>query len=183
MTQGVRGRPPIHLPRILEYVNSYVSGPGDIATIKTIALTLGISVDQVGKTITNHIKKAGPDAQIARVKPGVVRWVSPAERQRRKGRTRKARNTASVMRKATQSVIDELTLKTAPETLTARDGWVAPAMDIPALTVQRGGIKWDPPLTTGESFTARVVHLSRGVDNALDVYFIYGGKMWKAYAI
>lgn len=190
MTQGIKGRPPLHLPRILAYMDEHASGAGDIANIKNIALTLDLSVDQVGKTITNHIKKAGPDAQIARVKPGVVRWVSPAERQRRKGRTRKATAARARVKAAYANVPDAD--KTVGEAaldgrLVKVHGYAAPelagAMDIPALTIQRGGIKWDPPLVTGEQFTARVVHLARGVDDQLDVYFVYAGKMWKAYAI
>jgi hypothetical protein len=154
--------------------------------IKEIAFALDLKPTQVGSTLANHIKNTGPNAKVARVKAGVYRLTSAAERSRKAGRERKAKTLKKIV-DATSKTVGEAVVNGE---LTS-SGWVAPASDGPELAafeIKRGGITFPPALAAGLTMNdATVVHveLTDASDNrgAHDVYFVWRGRMWKGYQI
>ncbi len=74
------------------------------------------------------------------------------------------------------------------EGLSASGGWCAPSpddLDVPPLSVSRGGIEFPPPLAAGLALATTVAHVQRDgmSDGGEEIYFVWRGKMWKAFAI
>lgn len=182
------GRPPTIIPSVVERVKQ---AHGAQVHIKDLAFALELTTSQVTTALGRYVRRH--DAEVIRVKNGVYRWVSPAEQARRKGRA------AKVAKKA-QARLPELTGRLTSSAsvaaskidwgvednvVTSKGGWVAPAdtVDIPAMSVKRGGLKFPPRLEVGLTMEdATVAHVAT-VDTSDDVYFVWRGKMWKAFSI
>lgn len=175
------GRKPVHLPRIAKYLETK-DGNGVGVRVKELAYALDLTTSQVSAAIGNHVKSTGPNAQVARIKMGLFRWVSPAERQRMVGRARKATTLKKIVDAA------KVQVPATTGNVVSSTGWVAPdpsLMDLmPNISVERGGTQITPPLAVGLAVVGEIVHIDRGVTGLLpDVYFTWRGKMWKATTV
>jgi hypothetical protein len=53
------------------------------------------------------------------------------------------------------------------------------------LKVSRGGVQFPPPLAAGAAVEATIAHVQHLDDDggSTEIYFVWRGKMWKAFAI
>jgi hypothetical protein len=172
-------RPGKHGP--LEDAIAYLKEMDASAYVKDIGENIGWPATKVAMSLANYLKR-NPLGEIARVKIGVYRYVSPAEQARRAGRARKA-----AIRRAN---LDALTVGEAAlnGVLTANGGHPldnASESNVFDLGVKRGGIQFPSAVVPGLKLDDAVVaHYAPSIgDETQDMYFVWRGKMWKAYQI